>query len=454
MLLVETSSELSILMETALNVSGYPHSIKINDSIDQIILKLGGNENEEPLLMLDGESLYSLTKLLTGKIENALGKDVHGRPRFNDDFKTPHVDLFITRLIRQIFEACLERGLPLVRKQFWPNGAPHAACITHDIDGIKPRSWKKWLYRGLFFGRLPWRIDEIIKIEKKLDVSSTYFFLVNATTKWDPRNEDEDLKEAIALVKREGFDIQLHGSYETQEQASLLATEKKTLEELTSSRIVGNRQHFLRCVIPETLEILERSGFQFDSSLGIAQFPGFRNGMSFPFHPYDPRTNRFLGLLEIPLIIMDVSLKKYQKVSVRQAWKIFLELNEMIQKNGGLMTILWHNLLFGHPFTRGWQKLFEQMIKTWKKAGAFIGSASEIHDWWIRRQEAAMVGEWVSESEIRWHLKGTEGLRVEVYLPDGWSMINDEQVEIMSKEKNKMVVSVTNDIEFTLKKEQ
>jgi len=50
------------------------------------------------------------------------------------------------------------------------------------------------------------------------------------------------------------------------------------------------------------------AGARYDCTFGYAACPGFRNGACFPFPPYNFTTESAFPALELPLMIMDVSL--------------------------------------------------------------------------------------------------------------------------------------------------
>ena len=80
------------------------------------------------------------------------------------------------------------------------------------------------------------------------------------------------------------------------------------LEERAGVAVEGVRYHYLRCLYHETLPLVEKAGFAYDTSLAFAEHEGFRCGASFPFRPYGLDEERPLRLLELPLAVMDTTL--------------------------------------------------------------------------------------------------------------------------------------------------
>ncbi len=69
------------------------------------------------------------------------------------------------------------------------------------------------------------------------------------------------------------------------------------------------RFHFLRHDTHRDLPALARLGFRLDSTQGYADRPGLRAGFSHPYRPYDLDGDRPLGLIELPLAVMDATLQ-------------------------------------------------------------------------------------------------------------------------------------------------
>ena len=69
--------------------------------------------------------------------------------------------------------------------------------------------------------------------------------------------------------------------------SALLAEERAVLAELLGGPIAGNRHHYLRLPWHDGIRALDRLGFSYDTTLGHAERPGPRAGLSFPFRPWD-----------------------------------------------------------------------------------------------------------------------------------------------------------------------
>src|SRR5207248_7757008 len=83
--------------------------------------------------------------------------------------------------------------------------------------------------------------------------------------------------------------------------------ERRRLMEVAGASVHGLRFHNLRGGYG-ALPAVAAAEFEYDSSLGFAEEPGFSAGIARPFRPYDREQDRPLDLIEIPLALMDTSL--------------------------------------------------------------------------------------------------------------------------------------------------
>ena len=295
---------------------------------------------------------------------------------------------------RNIFEPAaskflIENGL----KVEYPEDKKFAVCLTHDIDVVNfPKS--NLLFgaaRSLIQGKIKnafnisfsninkkwnplWNFKEIMALEKKYNAKSSFYFL--ALNKDDPdfNFKIEDLEHEMANIVDSGWEVGLHGGHETYNNLDELIKEKKNLEKVLGKKVTGFRNHYLKFKVPDTWEILSKSGFKYDTTFGYADCVGFRNGMCHPFKPFNLNTNRPIDILEIPLTIMDATLYNYMKLDIKSAWDITRLLIDTVEKNNGIVTILWHNTyMIGENL-----RFYENILKYCYEKGAWMTSGNEI----------------------------------------------------------------------------
>lgn len=279
----------------------------------------------------------------------------------------------------------------------WPDGRRFAVCLTHDVDRVKKsyqyfthfaKTLRPYHLISLFQKEEPyWNFEKIMEIEEKYEVRSTFFFL-NETKNIDllhPKNwalslgkysfSDEKIAEIMQKLHANGWEIGLHGSYDSYKNKELLAKEKKLIEDVIGDKIVGIRQHYLNLEIPHTWKIQKEVGFEYDASFGSNYEIGFREEKYLPFRPFDDQ------FLEIPLTIMDSTLFQNSK-SISNAWAKCKELIEQAEKRGALLTVLWHQRVFNEKEFLRWSEIYEKIIQESVRRDAWITLMKDLYKYW------------------------------------------------------------------------
>jgi len=294
-----------------------------------------------------------------------------------------------------VSEFLIKKGL----KFYYPDNKKFAVCLTHDIDYIYPAK-KKALFESLksiiklkilnsinnlasiFDRKLNpwWNIKDIINLEKKYNAKSSFYFLVLDQVSLDFHYDLKDLEIDLGFILDNNFEIGLQGNHKSYQSFKEIKDMKIKLEKYIDKKIIGYRNHYLKFKIPDTWEFLSDAGFKYDTTLGYPDCVGFRNGMCHPFKPYNLKTNKKIDIFEIPLIIMDKTLFKYMKLDYYKAWNVTKLLIDVVEKNNGVITILWHNNFFNDKNF----KFYEKILKYCFKKKAWMTSASEISDFWSK----------------------------------------------------------------------
>lgn len=326
--------------------------------------------------------------------------------------KVPVIDFYEKMLFDCILLACEKLDVSLDHKPFWPGGKQFALCLTHDVDRVNktfqyfthpikkirkgdfydPLNQFKSLIKK-FMGNEPyWMFDKIIDIEMRFGVKSTFFFL-NEKGKLkllDPKSwilfsgrysiTDTKIINLMKELHQNGWEIGVHGSYNSHSNSEQINIEKNMLEFLRNNEISGIRQHYCNLTIPDTWEFQEAAGFRYDTSLCVKKDVGFRWGTCFPFYPFNSIKEKRLNILEIPLIIMDGAL-----FGKEDPWHECKKIVDIVEHYGGLLMILWHNHVFNENDFPGMVTIYEELITLCKKRGAWVSPAGEIEQWWNSR---------------------------------------------------------------------
>lgn len=274
-----------------------------------------------------------------------------------------------------------------------------ACCLTHDID--RPYKTYQALYYALterdpshLLDLLPdrnpyWTFEEILSLEKSLGVRSSWYVLDEQSLLTDrPLQElfdsaawqlyagryslsDPEIRDLVVTLDQNGWEVGLHGSYESYRDASLLASEKAKLEELLGHEVTGVRQHYLNLDRPGTWERQRAVGFEYDATPGSSRSYGFGDGYD-PFCPFD---NDFLVF---PVTIMEEALPDPGDNWDRARAACDRLLREAAE-NRAVLSLLWHPRYFSDDFP-GYQKLYRHCVEQALDLGAWVGPVGDLYD--------------------------------------------------------------------------
>lgn len=291
----------------------------------------------------------------------------------------------------------IENGLAVE----YPDNKKFAVCLTHDVDNVYPplshtilsslycmknlnfnelKNQLFWKNKGIEFSPY-WNFKEIMKLEEKFEAKSSFYFIATDRDIRRFRYNIEDLENELGSIVDAGWEVGLHGGYYSYNSLEDMKTEKERLEKVLGKDVIGYRNHYLRFKIPDTWELLAKAGFKYDTTLGYNFMIGFRNGMCHPFKPFNLNNNKYADILEIPLIIMDGALFASSN-SLEIAWEKAKNLIDTVEKNNGVLSLLWHNNVFNCPFREEWSKLYEKILCYSYEKDAWMTNGEEIWRWW------------------------------------------------------------------------
>ena len=275
----------------------------------------------------------------------------------------------------------------------WPKNKKFAVFLSHDVDLIFP-SWK---YRYYIAGKLITKLrikkaynlltkkynpymcfKKIVKLERKYNAKSTFFFLLPDENPTGINYTVEDIKETIYFLDKKGFEVGLHGGFYSYNSIEKIKKEKEKLENILGKKIYGYRNHYLRFEIPTTWRILEKLNFKYDSTFGYNDQIGFRNGLCFPFRPWDINKNKEINIIELPLNIMDGTLFSYMKLDLLSAFENCKKLIDKVKLYGGVLTLNWHNTSFDGIYYEKYEKLLNKILDYSYRNGGWVTNGKEI----------------------------------------------------------------------------
>jgi peptidoglycan/xylan/chitin deacetylase (PgdA/CDA1 family) len=301
-----------------------------------------------------------------------------------------------------VSEFLIENGLEV----FYPEGKSFAVCLTHDVDQLNlakrvalqriTHSVSKFRLKSAIVDLLgsinsrfsPLRnFQAIIDLERQYDAKSSFFFLAQTPQSHDFRYPIENLEMNLNVISDSGFEIGLHGGLTAYNKSKQMLGEKERLERIIGKPVIGYRNHYLCFEVPTTWDLLSRVGFDYDVTFGYHDQSGFRNGMCHPFKPYNLINERFINIIEIPLVVMDTTIFGYSRLSLQDAWKMIRRLIDVTKQLHGTISILWHNArMWGDML-----KLYHKILNYCFEKNAWLCSGQEACTWWTQNKLFGLI---------------------------------------------------------------
>lgn len=205
----------------------------------------------------------------------------------------------------------------------------------------------------------------LMDLAEKSGIRFTFNFIGGGQTQYEGTYKITDpfITDLMRRIQTRGHSIGLHPSYASSENPSLIATEKKAVEQSAGMTLTTSRQHYLRFKVPDTWRYLDEAGIREDSTMGYAAEPGFRCGTSKAFPVFDIHNRHPLSLRERPLLIMDVSLRMYKQFDMEKSISLCQAIQEQVKKHKGDLGLLWHNSSLSKiDGWKGWNRVLESLM--------------------------------------------------------------------------------------------
>ncbi len=301
------------------------------------------------------------------------------------------------------------------RPGLWPNGAPFALFLSHDIDQIHDREmWRiiadlNHIRRVVFGGETgsarlaaarvaralfkpkPATRDfaTILEIEARWGFKSTFFVLHDHY--WRRygarfRIQQPEMRRIARMILDAGCGIGLHGGYYRFNDPDAYRESCLALENTFGAKVVGIRNHWLRLTEGETWAAQVAAGLSYDATFGFNETLGPRDGAQQPFWAVEPSHPDNSGLVELPLTVMDSTLFRCLGLggtaALERAWRTI----EPVIESGGLVTLSWHNNYFNEPEYWDWQWVYEELLRRLATLRPWCATGAEIDQWWRKWQ--------------------------------------------------------------------
>jgi hypothetical protein len=237
-----------------------------------------------------------------------------------------------------------------------------AGGIVKDVINFKFKNLSNRL--GVLIGGKPDAYDTydyILSTHKKYNCDSIFFFLLADFGNYDKGlpYTSTGLRELIKKIGKSST-LGIHPGVASFRRYNTMLKEKSRLEGICGKQVKHSRQHYLMLKFRTTYRLLKATGVEHDYSLGYAQQVGFRAGTTRPFLWFDLKKNECSNLTIHPFVAMDVTMRRYMKLTPDEAIAKLDALISNIQKFEGDFISLWHNeTLTDEDDWKGWRKVFE-----------------------------------------------------------------------------------------------
>ena len=313
------------------------------------------------------------------------------------ELKIPIVDILISYLDNLIRKKLENYSYPVIRVLPWPKGEDLGVAITHDVDltrgpGIRERLLQtgKILLKQVLKDKeeveqlksnverqddQAWGFPELLDFYKEKKWKATFFFLSRMLEGIHYRYNISSKKfvKLFEELKSENHEIGLHTSLMAFEKPGSYSSERRKLESVSSVKLKGMRQHYLRAKFPRLWKLAENSQFEYDSSLGYNYQAGFRAGTCHPFYTYDHADDLPLSLVEFSLAFFEHNLPQ-QEESISNAKDTITELIKQASKYHGLLVALFHPSNFlKDPYHKLWEFFIQKLEKNKIYVDSLVG---------------------------------------------------------------------------------
>lgn len=398
---------------------------------------LEGEVDGVPVMLFTADLIKATIRILSGELEQDSGIDSNGRhnPPPESVIKAPAVS-FHFNLIENLVKFLYRKiGQPLFYIPRWPNSAPLALFLSHDVDVVRKWTVKRSVYELMLAtkkmlllkgassftetltsiinamkGMDPyWMFDELLFMENGHGFKSTWFFAPlgekykERENSFDPvyHRKASQITSMIRRIVDSDCEFALHGTRRAYMETDILREQIDSYESRLGFKIHGVRHHYLMFRHGRTLEAVSRAGLMYDTTLGFSDRPGFRNGIAAPFFPF-PYGHDADKIVEIPLNFMD-GVFLHAEDGIEGASRRITESYIFAKAAGGLFTALVHPGNMDKKEIDGVGDYYRSFLPRCRLDRAHSMTGSELASWWQARENILRAMEL---GPNMWRIKG------------------------------------------------
>lgn len=237
------------------------------------------------------------------------------------------------------------------------------AGLVNDLFKLRLSDVKQRIISNLNEKNDPYNtFDFINQMSEETKTALHYFVLISDYSDYDknPKFTNSNFQHLLKSLS-EKFSIGLHPSYYSLSKLENIEIEKKRLHDITLKSITSARCHFLRLNLPETYRAFIKNGITDDYTMIYASQSGFRTGLCMPYKWFDLERNEQTELTLHTSVIMEGTLRDYNKFSSKNALNTSLQLLAEVKKYGGEFISIFHN----DSFTKNnieWIDLYKSIL--------------------------------------------------------------------------------------------
>ncbi|MGE3800931.1 MAG: hypothetical protein AB7H80_07920 [Candidatus Kapaibacterium sp.] len=291
------------------------------------------------------------------------------------------IGLLLRRIFARLFA---ERGLPLVSRRRFPEGAENVFCFRIDSD----------------FGTRQ-QIESLYDLARYTSTPMTWFLHTEGHSGWLSRFAEFDGQEIALHCAR-------HRTFSDSERNRVNIEDARGAMRAAGLRAVGY-------AAPNGLwnhnlaQVIDEEGFAYSSEFTLAYD-------AFPFRPVLPigrRVNRhFYRTLQIP--IHPVSVGNLARVGISDERMIDYYRNVIDRKQQSQESLIFYH----HPTHERWN-VVEGIINSTKRVGVRPMTFRAYAEWWKKREEGS-VSAMVVEDRLLIHSRGRDrSVWLDILFPDG-----------------------------------
>ena len=207
--------------------------------------------------------------------------------------------------------------------------------------------------------------DWLEELHEQNNLQPIYFFLVAERNKKYDKNILPHKDAMWELVERHAkkYEVGLHPSWQSGDDAALLKREKVQLEAMKGGELKTSRQHYIRFNLPQTYQQLIDAGITDDHSMGYGSINGFRASVASSYFWYDLEKEDQTDLRIHPFCFMDANSFYEQRQGPAESLIELKYYYESCKSVDGTLITIWHNNFLGSAkMFAGWKDIYRQFI--------------------------------------------------------------------------------------------